>query len=245
MSRVILMIERDYDYWRYGKMSRPLRAKKLFRKKYEFLGGAGESVKKWNLIFGIKWVDFRKKLHKIASMTYLENNFDHIVFYTDKEYLSKFVNSNDIVVCRDEDDWIHPKLASSLRKVPEEAKVITWNRDKMENIRGLKVYKNADENQFVHSAGYALRGKNIKKTGKHWLVKKKDSDYHIDKTLAVWVNSVSSMTSLLDYFFYSYRDIKEHIITDINAPFHIHEDFKEQWILYIDLLKELLESSKI
>ena len=245
MSKVVLVIERDYDYWRYGKMTRPLRAKKLFPKYYEFFGGVGESVKQWNLIFRIKWADFRRKLHEIASKTYLENHFDHIVFYSDEEYMSKMIKDEDIVVCRDEDDWIHPNLADMLRKVPMDAQIITWNRDKIEEDRGLRVFVDADENQFVHSAGYAMRGHHPKNVGKHWTIKKVDSDFHIDETLAAWVNGVSSVTSLMDYFFCSYKDIKTHIIQDINAPFNLHEDFRDQWDLYQDLLKELLESSRI
>ena len=245
MSKVVLIIKRDYDYWKNGTVTRGDYNKLMFSKDYEFLGGVEESIKKWNFIFKMKYIDFRRELHKIASKTYLENNFDHIIFYEDEEYISKIIKDDDIVVGRDEDDWIHPNLANILREVRTDSKVITWNSKQVENKRGLKVMKAEYVDNFVHTAGYAIRGNDFEKIKKHWIVKKKSSNYHIDKILGVWVNSIGSTTSLIDYFFYSYKDIKTHIMKDINASFDLPEEFREQWNLYQNLLKEVMGSSRI
>jgi hypothetical protein len=246
MSKVILIIKRDYDYWRYGAITRGDNGKRIFSKEFEFFKGVEEAIKKWDLIFNMKYIYFRKELHKIASKTYLENNFDHIIFYEDDEYMEKMIKDDDIVVPIDEDDWIHPNLANILREVKSDSKVIAWDTKRVEDNRGLKIMFDADSDihPCVHTAGYAIRGNDSIKIKKHWKVEKKDS-YHINKTLGVWVNSVGSTTSLYDHFYCSYSDVKKYMMDDINASFDLPEEFREQWSLYKNLLKELVNSSKI
>lgn len=224
--KIILLIRRSREYYLEDKVMTYLSEKRYV----------------WKLFFKLSYLEFRKKLAVIGSLTYLSNKFDRIYFWDEYEEVNQ---EGNIVVAIDEDDWISAFLATELRNFDfQDRPVAKWQ---VINLR-------CDEDpsfcqiswDLTPSCGYA-----IKTPYRVECIDRNTQMRHynhidaikLDKILSVKVDNFSSISfmetinvnTLLEY-------MKKGYLVEKIALLH---EYEKQIDLYNELLLELYDSCKI
>lgn len=204
----------------------------------------------WNLCFRMKYLDFRKRLSEIASLSYSSNSFDDIIPYLDFDHINS-LDPGTLLVPMDDDDWFSPSLAEILRKEETSKTGIYWD-EHVKSTDGIVRYENRHDKvrpfDIVDSCCYGIKVPcHEEKIKYHWVIRKPELLY-LPKRLSMKVESIGAM-SVLYYMrgrfatVQSYRDVlKQSILKDIACSSLFPEEYKIQMGMYKDLMKELLES---
>lgn len=246
------MIRRTKDYWLYHKTSR------------YFMNNNDVILlrKMWDSCFNLKFIDFNLSLRKIASSNYLENKFDEIHLYShiqpprikNELYNKSELYNNDIIFPSDEDDWIDPSLAETLRNIETDKKFFVWNFYKTWNEEKLGPFEKTNGTITTTTCAWAVKGwTSFMERHNHLKLMKEEHSqfYFIKKPLSIKVDHLASL-GFLYYKVTSKRKGREETWIDIiikkaerdlkitgkNFP----EIFQNQFMLYKNLLQELLDS---
>jgi len=235
---IILLIRRDKEYWLHNRMSfNGVVDQKFEREIWKWLIV-------WNLFFKMRYIEFRKRLAEISSLSYPQNNFDDIIMYWDEDKLNS-LEPGTLIVPMDDDDWFSPNLVKNLREIKEPCKGIYWDQY-VKDISGRFEHRNRMvSDHIVDSCCYSLKTPcDYDFIKNHWSFSK-DNLHYIPKRLAVKIESLACLSVLyqLDVNVSNCKKfIKEKLKEEIRSTCAIPEEYKHQIALYKDLLKELLES---
>lgn len=251
MSRkIILIIRRSKEYWLHNKIC----DYKINQYVFPIFG-------MWDSFFSLKLMDYRNKLRDIASATYLDNKFDHIILHSyidpcKNEYddIDSDAFEEDIIVPMDEDDWISFRLANILREAEIDKKFFVWDY--------YKTFKEDIYKPFEHGIGgrgwtmpcsWGIVGYELfAKRHNHLSLNEDEFNdvYLIRQPLAIKVEHVGSIGFLKKVVKNNFGNESEwmnSIVKKIKGDLLITGkkypvEFQKQWKDYKMLLEELLES---
>lgn len=237
---IVLLIRRDKEYWLHNKMS----FNGVVLQKFE------KAIKKrsfmWNLFFRMKYLEFRKRLAKIASLSYSQNNFDDMIMYMDRDHIDS-LEPGTLIVPMDDDDWFSPDLVKILRKIKKPHEQIYWDQY-TKRTNGVIEQKDRCGDVKIDSCCYALKAPcNYLDLWGHWRLRRKNM-YHIPHALALKVEtwSCQSVNCSRPIESITISGFKRHLVEettkDLNSSDVFPEEYSNQVRLYKELLKELLES---
>jgi len=222
---IVLLIRRTRGYYLDGKVMNYLSERRYM----------------WNLFYKLPYLEFKKRLADIGSLTYLANKFDRIYFW--EEY--KEVNKEEhIVVPVDEDDWISTSLATELRNFDFQDKpVAQWQVMNLKCSTDLAFHKISWDK--TPSCSYA-----VKTPYKQECIDRNTQMMHyqqdiikLDKVLSVKVDNFASISFMENR---SFNTILEHMKKEyLVENIALLREYEQQVDLYNELLTELYDSCKV
>jgi len=228
MEKIILLIRRTREYYLEDKPMSYLSERRYL----------------WNLFFKLPYIEFKKRLAKIASLTYLANKFDRIYLWGEYEEVNK---EGNIIVAIDEDDWISTSLAEELRNFDFQNKpIVKWQVLNLRCDKSPFLKQVNWDDRPTASCGYAIRSpyriECIYRAYNIMYHVNKDA-IKLDKVLSVKVDNFASISflegqtsdTLLKYM------RKGYLVEQVAL---LHE-YREQVDLYNELLLELYDSCKL
>lgn len=200
------------------------------------------TIKGWNLFFGMNFIEFRHRLSYIAAQTYLPNRFDHILFWEDWDVI-KELDENTWLVPIDEDDWIGPHLVDELKEaIPKAEDFIEWDAVTIDCDGSSKI----KHFRAVLSCAYALKMPCEQPYITHHANtldgKFKRVVHKLDKCLAVKLENISSVTQLGDGIDLTIRAVQN---MSLIQPSDLLTDYQPYIEQYNNLLKELRDSCRV
>jgi len=208
-------------------------------------------------------MDYRNELRDIASNLYVKNKFDKIFLHSNRDpkalkecttEIEKELYKNTILIPMDEDDWVSPCLSNELREIETEKSIFVWNYFATFQEKEVQSNKGEEKTGFVQSCSWASVGYDyiLSRRNNLYLNKEEyDNIYFIDKPLAVKVEHVGSLgflrktiKKLPDDREKWIDNLIEKLLIDIQVESDISQIFVKEWILYKELLRELLSSYK-
>lgn len=242
--KIVLLIRRDKDYWLNNRMTYNGALTPFF----------GKSIKVksfgWNLLFRMKYLDFRKRLSYISSFSYSPNKFDDIIPYLDRDRINN-LEPGTLIVPMDDDDWFSPDLVKNLRKIKDPGRGICWDQYVKYSDGNIKhqnrhIGKRINE---IDSCCYGIKCPcEYDHLRFHWEMTK-DNMLYMPERLSIKIEAISCISVLIKiqmnnsiilakYCEWLIRELKK----DIGSSDIFPEEYSNQGRLYKELLKELLES---
>jgi len=228
----VLLIRRTKEYYEEGKLGR--------REHYFVPNFVGP----WNLFFGMKYMDFRKRCVKISEESISKSKFDLIIPYEDKA-AADALPSGSLVVPMDEDDWISSSLLPEITKVFTGKHLywdiyrIWWNGQEQGRFSKMK------EMNLVRSCGYALATPvEFSMIQYHWALRAVGSQY-VPKMLSLKLDTPASISHLRRKNRCQHEGIVKNIYQTLRLEKLVPEEYSSYWDQYIELCQELLSSSRL
>lgn len=198
----------------------------------------------WNCSFKMRYMDFRNRLKDIAFSTFKKNNFDDIIMYFDDDRI-RSLEPGTLVVPIDEDDWFSSSLVEELKNISDPFEVVHWDTY-IKNVKG-KFYPYGRYRR-VDSCCYGVKVPCDINTIKWHMCVNINRAYHLSKRLSVRIITSASIGVFLywssgDYITFR-KDMVNNTIKDINSLDIFPGEYKQEVILYKELLKELLSSAR-
>ena len=250
-KEVVLVVRRNRDYWLNGKITKTTMNPCLMK-----------VLEWWDSFFNFKIMDFRSKITDLASSTYLKNRFDQIILHSgiiprhdfDQNFNRGELYKNTIIVPMDDDDWIDPCLANTLRDIDTYKKFFVWQCFKTNAGNVYLPFRKGRGRGWTATCTWAIVGHDeFVKRHNHLKVNEEEYGqiYFIDKPFTVKVEhpaSVGSIRSAFRRYPDDYKKIMEDIVNridiNINVELEVTEPFKEQQQKYLELLWKLRKSIK-
>jgi len=243
MREIILIVRRDKEYWLSNLYNTRLT----------------DIIELWNKTFAMNIVDYRSRLRDIAAQLYLRNRFDKIFLHSCRNLRGYSISDEDrclhrdsIFVPIDEDDWLSPILAQTLREIETDKPIFVWNF--FATIRKQEKVSNRGKGitRFVQSCSWATVGYNylLQKRNNLFLTEIEYADvYFINSPLAVKVEHIGSL-GFLRKTIKKYPEQKDkwmsYLMTKLTCDMQMKVDFaelfKKEWEEYQSLLRELFSS---
>jgi len=232
MNKIILLVRRDRDYYINQVVSPVVKSgERVFSK----------NLNLWNFFFKIPYVEFRRRLSEVSSLTYSQNSFDKIYFWGDYEAIEKEPDGS-IIVPIDEDDWISNTLADDIRNFDFKDKQVTkWD---VINI-GPKGDSSLERRNLCRSCSYAVKlPYHISFISINVLMTRNQRDIiKFNKTLSAKVDNIATRTFLgNNYFDYLLEIVKKrHQVKKTK----LLQGYEEQVDIYNKCLIDLYDSCKL
>jgi len=237
--KIVLIIRRNKNYWLNNKIDHSCIAND-YRSNFIL-----QMIQVWNFCFKMKYIDFRIRLRDIAFPTFERNNFDDIIMYFDEDKYNS-LEKGTLIVPIDEDDWFSLYLVENLRKIQEPFNSVYWDTHFREADGELNT--NSNQKKCSISCAYGMKVPCSFNVIKYHAYAKKNG-YYLSKFLSFKNQNISS----LSFFHFMARTLtikqiiemlKKNINNTNNTNIYL-EEYKQEHILYKELLKELLESLRI